>query len=212
MTRNRLKQAKIKLVFSSLILMLSIFGSVILSIGASSSKAFASTIPPGWSAPTQIDPVDGRPTSISCVSSSFCIGVDDAGNALNWNGTSWSISAAIDPEAYLSSVSCVSSSFIYLFLILNIKSRSESSSYRYWERSNRHNASLRINTLQLVCKDWSALTLLLSCSKSKLRTFRNYCFLTNIIHTISNNLRKNILIYIGCTLHPTICRWQQAGS
>ncbi len=111
MTRNRLKQAKIKLVFSSLILMLSIFGSVILSIGASSSKAFASTIPPGWSAPTQIDPVDGRPTSISCVSSSFCIGVDDAGNALNWNGTSWSISAAIDPEAYLSSVSCVSSSF-----------------------------------------------------------------------------------------------------
>jgi hypothetical protein len=56
--------------------------------------------------------------SVSCPSASFCAAVDDAGNALIWNGKSWSSPTSIDPYnpttglgGDLLSVSCASASF-----------------------------------------------------------------------------------------------------
>jgi len=40
------------------------------------------------------------PSSVSCSSSSFCVAVDESGNALTWDGTSWS-TLAIDPHTTL---------------------------------------------------------------------------------------------------------------
>ena len=67
----------------------------------------------GWSTPTPIDltspePIDG----VSCPSASFCAAVDSGGNALTYDGTSWSAPDSIDPgNGDLSSVSCPSASF-----------------------------------------------------------------------------------------------------
>ena len=65
---------------------------------------------PRWSAPTDID---GSNTlnSVACPTASFCVAVDNAGNALTWNGTSWSAPRDIDPGHDLDSVSCSSSNF-----------------------------------------------------------------------------------------------------
>ena len=75
--------------------------------------------PPGgmtWGAPTSADPPRGYPTSVSCPTASFCVAVDQAGDALTWSGSGWSKPAAIDPETYanfdgITSVSCPTSSF-----------------------------------------------------------------------------------------------------
>jgi RHS repeat-associated protein len=48
--------------------------------------------------------------SISCTSDSFCIAVDNVGNALIYNGSAWS-SSTIDSNQSLSSVSCVTPVF-----------------------------------------------------------------------------------------------------
>jgi hypothetical protein len=52
-------------------------------------------------------------TSVSCASASLCVAVDGTGNALTYNGTSWSQPQSIDPNGSLglSSVSCASSTF-----------------------------------------------------------------------------------------------------
>jgi hypothetical protein len=61
-----------------------------------------------WSAPTQVDSVPL--VSVSCPSGSFCAAVDSAGNAVTFNGTSWSVPLTIDAATTLSSVSCPSAS------------------------------------------------------------------------------------------------------
>jgi hypothetical protein len=60
-----------------------------------------------WSAPAKVDPNDGL--YVSCVSSSFCVVVDESGNALEWNGSSWSTPQAVSTGFY--SISCVSANF-----------------------------------------------------------------------------------------------------
>ncbi len=60
-----------------------------------------------WSAPAKVDPNDGL--YVSCVSSSFCVVVDESGNALTWNGSSWSTPQAVSTGFY--NVSCVSTNF-----------------------------------------------------------------------------------------------------
>jgi hypothetical protein len=48
---------------------------------------------------------------VSCPSTSFCVAVSFAGNAVTYNGISWSAPATIDPGNELDTVSCFSSSF-----------------------------------------------------------------------------------------------------
>jgi hypothetical protein len=74
------------------------------------STALASGV---WSAPTNIDSV-GYSTiaSVSCPSATFCVAVDDVGDALTYNGTSWSAPTKIHgPGDNGQSVSCTSPTF-----------------------------------------------------------------------------------------------------
>jgi hypothetical protein len=69
-----------------------------------------------WTPPPYplIDHHQGHMHSVSCVSTTFCAAVDQEGNALIYNGTSWTLPATIDNPsvvAQLDSVSCVSSSY-----------------------------------------------------------------------------------------------------
>jgi hypothetical protein len=63
----------------------------------------------GWS----VQPIDaGTPTAVSCASPSFCAAVASKGDALTYNGSSWSVPAQVDGEGgQLESVSCASSVF-----------------------------------------------------------------------------------------------------
>ena len=62
-----------------------------------------------WSAPTNID--SHSPLSVSCPSASFCVAVDNNGNAIKYNGSPWSAVSDIDTVQNVSSVSCPSASF-----------------------------------------------------------------------------------------------------
>ncbi|MHB8263478.1 MAG: protease pro-enzyme activation domain-containing protein [Acidimicrobiales bacterium] len=64
-----------------------------------------------WSAPKKIDSNDGL--YVSCTSSSFCAVVDESGDALTWNGSSWSNPVSIDSAnaGGLYGVSCTSTTF-----------------------------------------------------------------------------------------------------
>ncbi len=66
---------------------------------------------PTWTSPSPIDPSGGGLTSIECPSATFCMAVDANGNALSWNGTSWSPPTQVDKSGGLSSVSCPSATF-----------------------------------------------------------------------------------------------------
>ena len=50
-------------------------------------------------------------SSVSCPSPSFCAAVDYEGNALTYDGTSWSVPSQVDPGGGLDSVTCPSPSF-----------------------------------------------------------------------------------------------------
>ena len=71
------------------------------------STALASN---GWSGPAGIDGANSL-VSVSCPSASFCVAVDNAGNALTYSGSSWSAPTDIDGATPLVSVSCASASF-----------------------------------------------------------------------------------------------------
>ena len=70
-----------------------------------------------FSAPVTVDAPAGWLGAVSCVSSTFCMGLDlAAGSAVSWNGTSWSAPARIEtgpyPDAgYVMDLSCVSATF-----------------------------------------------------------------------------------------------------
>jgi hypothetical protein len=61
-----------------------------------------------WSAQTTYEGTGPSTSAVSCVSSSFCVATDSSGNAIFYNGHSWSVTAA---GFDMSSISCVSSSF-----------------------------------------------------------------------------------------------------
>ncbi len=65
-----------------------------------------------WGTQTQIDSPAAY-VQISCASATFCAAVDANGDAITFNGTSWSAPAAIDPGVLqpLSTVSCPTSTF-----------------------------------------------------------------------------------------------------
>jgi hypothetical protein len=87
--------------------------SLLTGLGASivfSFKAIAQSLPPGWSSPAQVDPIVGKPTSISC-NSNDCFAVDSSGNVFTFaiSGNSWSPPQILDTDQSLSSISCASS-------------------------------------------------------------------------------------------------------
>ncbi len=61
-----------------------------------------------WSAQTTYEGTGPSTSAVSCVSSTFCVATDSSGNAIFYNGHSWSVVAA---GFDMSSISCVSSSF-----------------------------------------------------------------------------------------------------
>ncbi len=92
----------------AVVALLSAATSAVLAAGLPSPAA-ASTA--GWSSGTLIDPSGSSLESVSCPTASFCVAVDDAGNALTYDGSSWSSPEAIDASSSLSSVSCPTASF-----------------------------------------------------------------------------------------------------
>src|SRR5690242_14246237 len=99
------------------------------AVGSGLAIAFLAATPPlrgaaaaGWGPPTHIDSTSPIAlNSVSCPSSSFCVAVDLRGDAVTYNGTSWTPPAVIEGEKQnpdgtfqshrLTSVSCPSTSF-----------------------------------------------------------------------------------------------------
>jgi hypothetical protein len=79
-----------------------------LSQSPSTTTTTPSPLSLTWRGRTTIDPNRGEPTSVSCPSTTFCVAVDDTGNWLRYNGTSWSAPASFGAS---SSVSCPSAQF-----------------------------------------------------------------------------------------------------
>jgi len=77
----------------------------------SEAQAHASQPVPGvFQAPSNID--SGRILfSVSCPSTTFCMAVDESGDALSWDGSSWSSPTNVDGSNYVFSVSCPSTTF-----------------------------------------------------------------------------------------------------
>ena len=48
---------------------------------------------------------------VGCASLTFCVAVDQTGNALSFNGSSWTAPLSVDGGNHLTSVSCPSASF-----------------------------------------------------------------------------------------------------
>jgi hypothetical protein len=67
-----------------------------------------------WGAPSTIDPNTGGLSSVSCPTTTFCAAVDSSGNALTFNGATWTKPTRLDTTGYagnLTAVSCAPSSF-----------------------------------------------------------------------------------------------------
>jgi hypothetical protein len=62
-----------------------------------------------WTKPTLADAA--RFASLSCPAASFCLGVDDNGDVTTFDGTSWTAPTPVEPDYYLRSVSCISTSY-----------------------------------------------------------------------------------------------------
>jgi hypothetical protein len=76
-----------------------------VSIAAAPASLFT------FSAPKQIDLAQNAPASVSCPTSTFCAAVDEAGNALTYNGSHWSAPQGVDVGNELTAVSCSSAEF-----------------------------------------------------------------------------------------------------
>jgi hypothetical protein len=64
-----------------------------------------------WGPPTSIQDLHGQLISVSCPTGTFCMMVDQPGNVLTFDGTSWTPPAPMDPGSGLTGVSCTSSTF-----------------------------------------------------------------------------------------------------
>ncbi|MHB8450598.1 MAG: fibronectin type III domain-containing protein [Mycobacteriales bacterium] len=80
-------------------------------LGAGALAAAPALAAGSWSGPTTVDQsVNPSLDAISCPSSTFCVAVDAAGDALTFNGTRWTAPAEIVAQQ-LTSVSCASATF-----------------------------------------------------------------------------------------------------
>jgi serine/threonine protein kinase len=117
-TSNRATQDKSHhgLLIASILVVLVILAIVMTKITAapsssSGSSGAGSTSQIAWSSPQSADP-SGALNSSSCPSASFCVAVDENGNALTYNGTSWSQPQLVDRSGGFTSVSCTSATFL----------------------------------------------------------------------------------------------------
>jgi hypothetical protein len=88
--------------------------------GTALSTTVTATVYPtaSFGTPTSVDAPSGTPTAISCASTASCTAVDYYGNALTWDGSTWSAPEPIDtpfgddpPSGVLRSVSCPTTTF-----------------------------------------------------------------------------------------------------
>lgn len=78
--------------------------------GAASTTSHPAT--PHWQAPQLIDPLTGNVSAVSCPSPSFCLAVDGLGNALTYDGGSWTRATPVAAgHVPLTAVTCVSADF-----------------------------------------------------------------------------------------------------
>lgn len=90
----------------SLLAATAVLGLPLSTVSAASAQPIAprvSTAGSGWQPP--ID-VGGAMDAVSCPSSRFCMAVTEDGQALSYDGSSWTAPVTIDPGQRLSSVSC----------------------------------------------------------------------------------------------------------
>ena len=107
---------------------------VAVAVGLGAPAALASNV--GWSAPVFVDGSPAGLGSISCASASFCVAFDLRGNAVTWNGSSWSAPVAVDSAYGLDYVSCVSSSFCAAVDVRTVQNNQTSSWALFWNGSS----------------------------------------------------------------------------
>lgn len=74
--------------------------TMLVCVGAGAATAApAAQADTGWTAPVAIDQLQGHPDTLSCPSAAYCLAVDDAGNAMSWDGSSWSTPSSLIPAA-----------------------------------------------------------------------------------------------------------------
>ena len=73
-------------------------------------EAAAINTPVAWS-PSQLIDGGNKLDSVSCPSSTFCMAVDNRGDAVTWNGQIWSSPVSLASSITLNSVSCPTTSF-----------------------------------------------------------------------------------------------------
>lgn len=79
-------------------------GSVVIAVGIP-----APALAGPWSSSTTID--TASVAAVSCPATTFCVALDQSGNALMYNGTQWSSPVDIDGSTALDSVSCPTTRF-----------------------------------------------------------------------------------------------------
>jgi hypothetical protein len=73
--------------------------------------------------------------AVSCASPSFCVAIGGTGNALTWNGSSWSAPVHVDPIGNVSSISCPSTTFC-LAVDLGAGKTATNGDYLTWDGSS----------------------------------------------------------------------------
>ena len=83
----------------------------VLSAPTSSTAPTSTSAPSAtWSGPNQVAPAAGF-TAVSCPNSSFCVAVDQSGNAFIDNAGTWSTALQVNGNESLTSISCATNSF-----------------------------------------------------------------------------------------------------
>lgn len=89
--------------------------TVLATAPALTAAAAAAAAPAlSWGAPTTVDPYRGRPQAVSCLSTGFCMVVDDNGRFVRRTSSGWTapaVIATLGENQGFSGVSCRSSSF-----------------------------------------------------------------------------------------------------
>jgi hypothetical protein len=103
------------------------------------SAAAVSASAPGWSKPTHISGTYGNNRDanqiqgLSCVSPSFCVAVTTFGDAVTWNGSTWSAPTKI--AIRLDGVSCASASFCVATALNGMNSSDNAAGALTWNGS-----------------------------------------------------------------------------
>lgn len=88
-----------------------LLGLVVLTISCVLAGTAWASGSPSWSEPIQIDSTGLWVTSLSCPAESFCMAVEPAGNAIEYNGSSWKTMAGATEGHMPTEISCASATF-----------------------------------------------------------------------------------------------------